>query len=97
MMKLASGGFLCVLLAFSCVSTGYSQSINSGTITGVVTDPSGAVVGAAQVRLHNPVTGYEQSATTDSSGAFRFNSIPQNNYRLTVTAPGFGAASQEVD
>ncbi len=95
-MKLASIVFLGLLL-FLCLVTGNAQSINSGTVTGTVTDPSGAVVKGARVGLRNPVTGYEQSAVTDISGSFRFNNIPQNNYRLTASAAGFGVASQEID
>ncbi len=74
-----------------------AQSINSGTVVGSVKDPSGAVIISAIVRLQNPVTGYQQSVITDTNGTFRFNNIPQNNYRLTATAPNFGTASQEVD
>ncbi len=75
----------------------YSQSINSGTVTGAVTDQSGAVISNAGVQLRNPVTGYEQSVKTDNTGTFRFNNIPQNPYRLTVAADGFAPANQEVD
>src|SRR5215472_10055447 len=74
-----------------------SQSINSGTVLGTVTDPSGAVIAGAMVRLQNSVTGYVQSVTSDSSGAFRFNNVPQNNYRLTVEAASFTAANQNVE
>jgi len=85
------------LACFLSALPALSQSINSGTILGTVTDPSGAVVAGAMVRLQNSVTGYMQSVTADSSGAFRFNNVPQNNYRLTVDAPGFTSASQNVD
>src|SRR5260370_19891930 len=94
MMKLTSIVFLGLLL-FLCLVTGNAQSINSGTVTGTVTDPSGAIVKGARVGLRNPVTGYEQSAVTDISGSFRFNNIPQNNYRLTASAAGVRVASQE--
>ena len=76
------------LACFLSALPALSQSINSGTILGTVTDPSGAVVAGAMVRLQNSVTGYMQSVTADSSGAFRFNNVPQNNYRLTVDAQG---------
>jgi carbon monoxide dehydrogenase subunit G len=75
----------------------FSQSISSGTVTGTVTDPSGAVISDAGVQLRNSVTGYEQSTKTDNSGAFRFNNVPHNPYRLTVKADGFAATSQDVD
>jgi len=73
------------------------QSINSGTVTGQVNDPSGAVIAGATVRLTNAVTGYEQSVTADSNGAFRFNNVPVNNYRLGISASGFTTAQQSVD
>src|SRR5260370_25495529 len=96
MMKLTSIVFLGLLL-FLCLVTGNAQSINSGTVTGTATDPSGAIVKAARVGLRNPVTGYEHSAVTDISGSFRFNNIHQNNYRLTTPASRSGVASQQID
>ena len=85
------------LACFLSALTALPQSINSGTVLGTVIDPSGAVIAGAMVRLQNSVTGYMQSVTTDSSGAFRFNNVPQNNYRLTVDAPGFTAANRNLD
>ena len=64
---------------------------------GVVKDPTGSVVPGAKVNLRNPVTGYEQNTVTDSAGAYRFNNIPQNNYRLTAEAPGFAPTSRTID
>jgi Carboxypeptidase regulatory-like domain len=71
--------------------------MNSGTLTGIVTDPSGAVVRGVNVTLRNPVTGYQQAVVTDDAGAFRFNNVPQNGYHLTASTQGFGQASQQVD
>lgn len=86
-------GFIFVVVS----STAAAQSINSGTVTGAVTDQSGAVVSNARVQLRNAVTGYEQSVTTGTTGEFRFNNIPQNNYRLSATVTGFAIAHQDVD
>lgn len=88
-----------VLLALAVVSArcSFGQSINSGTITGQVTDPSGAFIAGAKVRLNNPVTGFEQTAVTDTNGAFRFNSVPVNNYRLEISSAGFNTVQQNVD
>jgi hypothetical protein len=62
---------------------------NSGTITGTVTDPSGAILPGAAVEIQNKVTGYERTAKTDTTGMFKFLGVPQNNYHMTVNAPGF--------
>jgi Carboxypeptidase regulatory-like domain/TonB-dependent Receptor Plug Domain len=74
-----------------------AQTGTSGTIAGTVTDPSGAVVANATVTIHNPVSGYEQSATSDASGKFTFSNVPFNPYHLTVNAPGFAAHAQDVE
>jgi hypothetical protein len=74
-----------------------AQSINSGTLVVTVKDPSDAAVRGAKITLRNPVSRYEQVAITDNSGIYRFNNIPQNNYRLTAEAPGFTTFSREVD
>ena len=89
---------LAIHLAFIAIAVkAPAQSINSGTVIGVVTDQSGAVISKAKVQLKNQITGYQQSATTTATGEFRFNNIPQNNYHLTAEAPGFAAAHQDVD
>jgi hypothetical protein len=82
------------LLAFS-LTPGWAQS--SGTVEGTVADPSGAVIPNAAVEIHNPVSGYSRSATTDSSGRFRFPNVPYNPYHLSVTVDGFNPTAQDVE
>jgi hypothetical protein len=85
-------------LALSLAATAGAQSAgNSGSIDGTVTDPTGAVVSKARVEIRNPVSGFDRSAMTDSSGKFQFTNIPFNPYHLTVTAPGFAAYVQDVE
>src|SRR6201996_8810649 len=70
---------------------------NSGTVSGVVTDPTGAVVAGASVSIHNPVSEYERTVTTDKAGHFQFPNVPFNPYHLTVTMAGFSNTSRDVD
>src|ERR1700737_3540803 len=70
---------------------------SSGTIEGVVKDASGAAIPNATVEIHNPVSQFERSTTTDTDGKFRFISVPFNPYHLVVTASGFAGFSQDVD
>jgi hypothetical protein len=74
----------------------YAQS-NSASISATVLDPSGAVVANAAVEIHNPVSAFERSTTTDSSGRFTFSNVPFNPYHLSVTGAGFAAYTQDVD
>jgi Carboxypeptidase regulatory-like domain len=86
-----------LLGALAAAPAGRAQNGNSANIAGTVTDPSGAVVVGATVTIHNPVSQYERSTTTDSSGAFSFPNVPFNPYHLSVAANGFGAYAQDVD
>ena len=70
---------------------------NSSSITGTVLDPSGAVVPNATVELHNPVSAFERTTTTNSAGQFNIPNIPFNPYHLTVTGAGFAPYAQDVD
>src|SRR5882757_9283706 len=73
-----------------------AQALNAGTVTGVVTDPNGAVVPNATVTIANAVTGYTRTASTDADGAFRFDNVPPNNYQLKASAPGFTSEQQSL-
>jgi hypothetical protein len=76
----------------------FAQGIgNSGTVTGTVIDPSGAAIPGASVEIQNKVTGYDRTTTTDTTGAFRFIGVPQNNYHLEVKSAGFQAHIQDID
>ena len=64
------------LLQFFCLALGLHASAQSGSgsINGTVVDPSGAVVANAVVEIHQPVSHFDRSTTTDSSGKF---SVPE--------------------
>ena len=84
-----------------CLALGlhsYAQSGgSSGSINGTVLDPSGAVVANAKVEIHNPVSGFDRTTTTDSKGNFSFTNVPFNPYHMTVTAAGFAQYAQDVE
>ena len=75
----------------------YAQGMGrAGTITGTITDPSGAALIGATIEIQNKITGYERKQTADATGAFRFLDVPQANYHVAITANGFQAASQDL-
>ncbi len=69
----------------------------SGSVNGAVLDPTGAVVPNATVEIHNPVSHFDRSATTDNAGNFNFVNVPFNPYHMTVTAEGFAPKALDVD
>lgn len=76
-----------VVLVFGLVTAGYAQ-LDTGTITGTVSDESKAVVGNATVTVRNVRTGLTRTTQTDGDGRFRFSSLPIGSYELTVEATG---------
>ncbi len=69
----------------------------AGTIQGTITDPSGGVMQAVDVKLSNPVSGLNRTASTDASGKFVFRNLPPNRYHLTVEVQGFKTVERDVD
>jgi Carboxypeptidase regulatory-like domain len=80
-----------------CISSSNAQTSGNSSLTGVVSDPTGAVVPGATVEIRNPVSQFSRSTTTDGEGKFSFTNIPFNPYHLSVTATGFGQYGQDVD
>jgi len=74
---------------------GWAQS--SGSIEGVVKDPSGAAIVGAVVEIAYPVSGFHREGTTGNDGSFKFTNVPFNPYHLTVMAAGFEAYTEDVD
>jgi len=75
----------------------YAQSGNSTSITGAVSDPSGAVLPNVTVEIRNPVSGFTRSVATDGAGRFTFPNVPFNPYHLTVIEKGFASYVHDVD
>src|SRR5712692_1945194 len=79
--------FIVVILLLSSVSL-WAQ-VSTSSITGVVTDASGAVVASAKVELKNEDTGAVFNGTTTSAGVYSFASLTPGRYSVTVSQPGF--------
>ncbi len=76
---------------------GFAQLGNSGSIEGVVKDPSGSSVAGATVEITYAVSGFHREATTGTDGSFRFTNVPFNPYHMVVTATGFSSFTQDVE
>jgi len=74
-----------------------AQLGNSGSIEGVVKDPSGGVVAGATVEISYAVSGFRRETTTGADGDFKFTNVPFNTYHTVVTAAGFAPYTQDVD
>ena len=82
--------FYCIfaMLVLTSLHVCYGQDVSS--MTGAVTDSSGAVLAGATVTLKNAATGQSYTATTNAQGVYRFSEIPPGEgYSATFSASGF--------
>src|SRR5215469_3742212 len=89
---------MCILLVASCLTASlvFAQSqANTGTIEGVVNDPSGRAVPGAMVTLTNTGTNFTRNVQTDEDGRFRGLLLPLGPYKVTVKAANFGTLVRE--
>lgn len=75
------------VLLVALFSAAWGQA--TASLSGRVTDPSGAAIPAAAASLANAATGLHRSARADAQGVYQFLAIPPGTYTLTVTARGF--------
>ena len=68
--------------------SGWSQT-QLATVSGAITDPSGAVVPGVSVTIVSQGTGLKRSALTDTAGEYRFAGLPTGNYSLRLEKTGF--------
>jgi outer membrane receptor protein involved in Fe transport len=89
-----------ILTAFIAVTLLFAMSIaagaqaTSGTMTGVVTDPSGAVIPNATITIEDTQHGSSVTTNTNGEGLFTRTQLANSTYNVTVEAPGFETTQQ---
>jgi hypothetical protein len=86
--------FLAFLVFLAKPIPAFAQ-LYSGSLTGVVTDPSGAVIPDAQVTLTDTGKGFDYKTTTNAVGRYLLRSLPPSIYKLTVESKGFAQFAQD--
>ena len=72
-------------------SSAFGQTSGSGTITGTLKDPSGAVVPGAAVTIHNSDTGIDRKTETTDAGIYTATFLRPGHYEVNVSKPGFSS------
>lgn len=80
---------LALSAAFATIPAAFGQSSTSGTVVGIVTDQSHAIIPKAEVRLLNNETNAEQTQMTNESGQYTFVNVAPGTYKLTTSKTGF--------
>ncbi len=83
----------CVLVSFAIPVAVWAQG--TATISGVVNDPSGAVVPMASVKITNAATGWNRTVLTDSDGRYFASPLPVGPYVLEVEFRGFSKLTRK--
>jgi hypothetical protein len=70
--------------------------INTASLSGLATDPTGAILADVSVKVTNPATGYTRTVRTDAAGLYSFQDLPIGQYEVNVNASGFSPESAHV-
>src|SRR5215467_4255269 len=90
MISRVTGLFVVLLLACALIQA----QVSTSTLSGTVSDPSGAVVPRADVTVTNLETNFTRTATTDAEGHYLVQYLPVGTYRIEVKGAGFKTFSQ---
>ena len=95
---LPAGWFICfslgLILVFGSTMPGWAQ-YTTARLSGIVSDPSGAVVAGAAIKVQDVGTGYSQTANSTSAGQYLFPSLPVGTYQITVSMAGYNRYVQK--
>jgi hypothetical protein len=79
----------CIVFVLCLVAQPLHGQSTSGTISGTVTDSTGAVIPMATVTLQNAASGDKRTTATNNDGFFSFQAVPPTNYKVIITSKGF--------
>jgi hypothetical protein len=96
-MRSIRGIFVFATLLLICFNLPIVAQTITGTISGDVTDASGAVVAGATITVVNLGTNQERNATTNSSGNFLVPNLAIGKYKVTVAAAGFKTSVEAAE
>jgi hypothetical protein len=91
-MNFRQAKFLTLLLAFALIPVLLIAQGYFGTVSGELTDATGAVIPSVQVILSDAQKGFNFTTTSDSNGRYLFRSIPPGLYSVSAEAKGFDKA-----
>ena len=78
-----------LFLVFCALAAPAHAQLYAGSVTGVVSDPTGALISGADLTLTDAEKGFTFTAKTDTNGRYLFRGLPPGTYSLTAKAAGF--------
>ena len=95
-MRRSASYALSLWLLFSAFAVAAMGQAPVGTISGVVHDPSGAVIRNAAINIKNKATSLERQVRSDEDGNFSAAALPAGEYEVKAVVDGFRTILQEV-
>src|ERR1041384_4698784 len=86
---------LVVSLVFPLLSPLALAQSSKGILVGTVTDPTGAVISSAAVRVTNTLTNVSRQTVSTPEGTFRLDAVDPGTYKVEVIASGFKVAERD--
>jgi hypothetical protein len=86
--------FALFLILFAVLTPTAFPQVYGGSLTGVATDPSNAVIPGAQITLTDEEKGFKYTAKTNPEGRYVLRNLPPGKYTLTVAASGMRTHTQ---
>jgi len=88
--------FALALVAFFLIGLPIHAQTVSGTVTGIITDASGAIIPNIAVSVKNTDTGEMRTNVSNSAGIFSIPALPPGPYTVDVAAKGFGEETSKI-
>ncbi len=86
--------YLTLLAVFTAGSASLSAQVLYGSLTGNVTDGTGAAVALSKIEAANQATGVTRQTSSDDRGSYQFNDLQPGSYKVTVSATAFSTVVQ---
>ncbi|MCU1321395.1 MAG: TonB-dependent receptor plug [Acidobacteriaceae bacterium] len=87
--------FLFLLLLISTFTPALWAQSDSSSLSGALTDATGAIVANAKVTIHNNATGSDRTITTNESGIFTLTNLAAGSYTVRFESPGFQSVTYD--
>src|SRR6202035_2514114 len=96
-MGFGRGVFVVLVLMLAVfVSLPVFAQVTGGTLSGTVSDPSGASIPGAQLTIKNLATGVERTVTTNDHGFYTAVNLLAGSYQVTISATGFDTEAKSA-
>ena len=88
--------FVTLLVVALALVLAVQAQVETGQITGTVTDPTGAVIPNANITAKNVASGATRSTATTNAGVYVLPNLPPGTYELAIAAQGFATVKREL-